>query len=162
MDDIKDFISNILSGNNIEAKETFAELISSRAMDALAERKQEIAQSLFQAEEKQKNNEKSMEEEVENLDEKAVSKQQQKFMGMVYAAKKGMKPASPEVAKAAASMTKKQAKDYAATKHEGLPTKVKQEGALHTAALAGLGGLAGGPVGAAIGAGLGHAASKKP
>jgi hypothetical protein len=53
--------------------------------------------------------------------EKAVSTAQQKFMGMVYAAKKGAKPASPEVAKAAAGMSKKEAKKFAKTKHEGLP-----------------------------------------
>lgn len=58
--------------------------------------------------------------------EKAVSKQQQKFMGMVYAAKKGEKPASPEVAKVAKGMTKKAAKDYASTKHKGLPKKVSE------------------------------------
>lgn len=297
MNDIKDFISNILLGNNVEAKESFNDLVSARAMDALAERKQQIAQTLFQTEEKieeevealeegpvgaalggiagtmlggpvggaigaalghkagnvtssaakktgqavgsaarttgravkkvggvgtgaliggalggpvgaaiggyaghrmtrkeevehideiskstlgsyikkashdvaakgattrkfamdsekQRKDQdyvgarKSMEradktfakswkrregmakavdrltkEDVESIDEKAVSQQQQKFMGMVYAAKKGMEPASPEVAKAAAGMTKKQAKDYAATKHEGLPEK---------------------------------------
>jgi len=65
-------------------------------------------------------------EEVQ-IDEKALSKQQQKFMGMVYAVKKGdMKAPSPEVAKAAESMTKKQAKDFAKTKHEGLP-EVKEQ-----------------------------------
>lgn len=53
--------------------------------------------------------------------EKAVSQSQQKFMGMVYAAKKGAKPASPEVAKVAAGMSKKEAKKFAKTKHEGLP-----------------------------------------
>ena len=57
------------------------------------------------------------------LDEKALSKAQQRFMGAVYAAKKGETPASPEIAKAAAGMTKKQAKDFAGTKHKGLPEK---------------------------------------
>lgn len=58
------------------------------------------------------------------ITEKSVSKQQQKFMGMVYAAKKGEKPASPEVAKVAAGMSKSDAKDFAKTKHKGLPQKV--------------------------------------
>jgi len=62
-----------------------------------------------------------MSEEVEQLDEKAVSKKQQRFMGMVYAAKKGEAPASAEVAKAAAGMSKKDAKDFASTKHKKLP-----------------------------------------
>ena len=57
----------------------------------------------------------------EVLSEKAVSKAQQKFMGMVYAAKKGAPAASPEVAKAAAGMSKGEAKKFAKTKHKGLP-----------------------------------------
>lgn len=61
------------------------------------------------------------------LAEKAVSKAQQKFMGMVYAAKKGGKPASKEVAKVAKGMSKKAAKDYAETKHKGLPEKKKSD-----------------------------------
>ena len=64
--------------------------------------------------------------EGEVLTEKAVSKAQQRFMGMVYAAKKGEKPASPEVAAAAEGMTKKEAKKFAKTKHKGLPGHVKE------------------------------------
>jgi len=56
----------------------------------------------------------------------AVSKAQQRFMGMVHAVKKGdMAAPSPEVAQAAASMKKKDAKDFASTKHKGLPDKIK-------------------------------------
>jgi hypothetical protein len=55
--------------------------------------------------------------------EKAVSKAQQKFMGMVYAAKKGEMPASPEVAKAASGISKKESKKFAKTSHKGLPEK---------------------------------------
>lgn len=58
--------------------------------------------------------------------EKAKSKAQQRFMGMVHAAQKGEKPASKEVAKVAKDMPKKAAKDYAKTKHKGLPEKVKE------------------------------------
>jgi hypothetical protein len=57
------------------------------------------------------------------LSEKSLSRAQQRFMGMVYAAKKGETPASPEVAKAASGMSKKSAKDFAGTKHKGLPEK---------------------------------------
>ena len=54
----------------------------------------------------------------------AVSKAQQRFMGMVYATKKGdMINPSPEVAQAAASMKKSDAKDFASTKHKKLPEK---------------------------------------
>lgn len=62
----------------------------------------------------------------DQLSEKALSKKQQRFMGMVHAAQKGEKPASKEVAKVAKSMSKKAAKDFAKTKHKGLPEKVKK------------------------------------
>lgn len=57
------------------------------------------------------------------INEKAVSKAQQRFMGMVHAAKKGEKPASPEVAKVAKGISSKEAEKYASTKHKGLPEK---------------------------------------
>jgi hypothetical protein len=47
-------------------------------------------------------------------------------MGMVHAAQKGERPASGAVAKVAKSMGKKDAEDFAATKHKGLPEKVKE------------------------------------
>ena len=61
------------------------------------------------------------------MSEKAVSKAQQKFMGMVHAAQKGEKPASKAVADVAKSMKKKDAKDFASTKHKGLPDKVEED-----------------------------------
>ena len=67
-----------------------------------------------------------IDEAAENLLEKSVSKKQQKFMGMVHAAKKGEKPASKEVAKTAKGMSKKDAEDFASTKHKGLPEKKKK------------------------------------
>ena len=63
--------------------------------------------------------------EEEPIAEKAVSKKQQKFMGMVHAAQKGEKPASKAVGKVAKSMGKKDAEDFAKTKHKGLPEKAK-------------------------------------
>ena len=65
-------------------------------------------------------------DESEQVTEKAVSKAQQKFMGMVHSAQKGGKAASPEVAKVAKGMSKKAAKDYASTKHKGLPQHVNE------------------------------------
>jgi hypothetical protein len=57
----------------------------------------------------------------------AQSKAQQRFMGMVHAAQKGdMENPSPEVSKAADSMSDKDAKDFASTKHKGLPDHVKE------------------------------------
>jgi len=56
----------------------------------------------------------------------AVSKAQQKFMGMVYKCKTTGECASEAVKKAAASMTEEEAKDFAATKRKGLPAKVAE------------------------------------
>ena len=63
------------------------------------------------------------------VDEKAVSKKQQRFMGMVHATQKGEKAPSREVAKVAKGMGKKDAEDFAATKHKGLPEKKKSDDA---------------------------------
>ena len=55
----------------------------------------------------------------------AVSRAQQKFFGIVRAIQKGeMAPTTPETAKAAATMKKKDVKDFASTKHKELPDKV--------------------------------------
>ncbi len=62
---------------------------------------------------------------VLELKEKAVSKKQQRFFGMVRAAQKGEGAASPEVAKVAGEISRKDAKDFAKTKHKGLPEKKK-------------------------------------
>jgi len=63
------------------------------------------------------------------LAEKAVSQQQQKFMGMVHALQKGkkIKGASLELKKVARTMKKSDAKDFAKTKHAGLPKKVSED-----------------------------------
>jgi hypothetical protein len=71
-------------------------------------------------------------EAEQSLAEKAVSQQQQKFMGMVHAMQKGkkIKGASPELKKVAHTMGKKDAKDFASTKHKGLPKKVGEQQAV--------------------------------
>ena len=62
------------------------------------------------------------------MGEAAVSQQQQKFMGMVYAYKKGEMPnASDEVKKAAEGMTMKEVEKYASTKHAKLPKKIEEK-----------------------------------
>ena len=64
----------------------------------------------------------------EPLEEKAVSKKQQRFMGMVHAAQKGeIEDPSPEVKKVAKSMKKKSVEDFAGTKHKGLPEKKRKK-----------------------------------
>ena len=60
----------------------------------------------------------------EVLHEKSVSKKQQRFFGMVRATQKGeTKAPSSEVARVASSIKKSDAKDFAKTKHKGLPEK---------------------------------------
>ena len=57
----------------------------------------------------------------------SVSKQQQKFFGVVKAMQKGDIPKKGSAGKAAKSMSKDDVDDYASTKHKGLPKKVKRE-----------------------------------
>ena len=60
----------------------------------------------------------------------SVSKQQQKFIGIVRAIQKGDAPASnfsKDARDAAKDMSKSDVKKFAKTKHKGLPKKVKQE-----------------------------------
>lgn len=56
----------------------------------------------------------------------AKSKSQQRFMGMVHKCQKSGDCASPAVEKAAKGMKKKDVKDFAETKHKGLPKKVTE------------------------------------
>ena len=61
------------------------------------------------------------------LSEKAVSKKQQRFFGMVRAAQKGeMEDPSPEITKVASTVSKSDVKKMASTKHKGLPEKVSE------------------------------------
>ena len=63
-----------------------------------------------------------------NIQEKAESVAQQKLMGMALAYKRGEMPeASEEVKKLASSMSEKQLRDFAKTKHSGLPQHVQKE-----------------------------------
>ena len=68
-------------------------------------------------------------ESKDYVTEKSVSKSQQRFFGMVRATQKGeTKAPSSEVARVASSIKKSDAKDFAKTKHKGLPEKkVKKE-----------------------------------
>ena len=70
---------------------------------------------------------------VLELSEKAKSRAQQRFFGMVRATQKGeMDSPSSEVAQAAASISTTDVKKFAKTKHKGLPEKKKvEEGSLH-------------------------------
>jgi hypothetical protein len=67
------------------------------------------------------------------LNEKSYSKTQQRLFGYAYAIKKEgedsdkYKEAPDEVKKLADSMSLKKLKDYASTKHKGLPEKKKKD-----------------------------------
>lgn len=66
----------------------------------------------------------------EILDEKATSEQQQKLFGLALSVKRGETPrseASAEVLKIVDSMSEKKIRDFAKTKHEGIPKKVEEE-----------------------------------
>jgi hypothetical protein len=65
------------------------------------------------------------------LNEKAVSKAQQRAAGIALAAKKkGEKPAGSGAAAQMADMSKKDLEDFAGTKHKGLPDKKTDESGL--------------------------------
>ena len=57
--------------------------------------------------------------------EKALSKKQQQFFGIVRGMQKGNTPKSGKAGQAAKEMTKKDVKDFASTKHKGLKNKVE-------------------------------------
>jgi len=64
------------------------------------------------------------------LQEKAVSKQQQKIMGLALSVKKGDTPkskVSKKVKDMSKEMSKKDLEDFASTKHKGLPKKVEEK-----------------------------------
>jgi hypothetical protein len=63
------------------------------------------------------------------ISEKAESKQQQKIFGLALSVKRGKTPrseVSADVLKMVDSMTEKQIRDFAKTKHKGLPKKVDE------------------------------------
>ena len=70
--------------------------------------------------------------EIDDIEliEKAESEQQQKLFGLALSVKRGQtsrSEASPEVLKIVDSMSEKKIRDFAKTKHEGIPKKVKEE-----------------------------------
>ena len=68
-------------------------------------------------------------DDQEPVAEKAVSKKQQRFMGMAHAMQKGEKisGAGKELKKVAKTMKKGDVEDFAKTKHKGLPEKAKSK-----------------------------------
>lgn len=73
---------------------------------------------------------KELEEETGVIKEKAKSKAQQRFFGIVKALQLGEIPpskASKKARKAAKDMSKKDVDDFASTKHKGIPEKVEED-----------------------------------
>ena len=70
------------------------------------------------------------------LSEKAKSRAQQRLMGAVLNAKRTGEASTPEVAKLALTMKTSDVKDFASTKHKGLPEKKKIEEVAFLAGLA--------------------------
>jgi hypothetical protein len=69
-------------------------------------------------------------EEYEEIQEKAVSEQQQKLFGLALSIKRGetsREKASPEVLKIVDDMSEKEIRKYAATSHEGIPEKLSEK-----------------------------------
>jgi hypothetical protein len=66
-------------------------------------------------------------DEEEDINEKAISKKQQEFFGIVRAMQKGDLPKKGKAGKVSKEISKKDAEDFAETKHKGLPTRVKKE-----------------------------------
>lgn len=62
--DIKDFINASVEGNAVQAQQALTDMLSAKAMDALATRKTEIAQSLYNGKEVQVASEEQPAEEV--------------------------------------------------------------------------------------------------
>ena len=65
------------------------------------------------------------------VNEKAVSKQQQKIMGLALSVKRGdtsKSKVSKKVQDMSKEMSKKDLKDFASTKHKGLPKKAEKKG----------------------------------
>jgi len=76
---------------------------------------------------------KSMKSESYQLTEKSESEQQQKLFGLALSVKRGTTPrseVSSAVLKIVDTLTEKQIRDFAKTKHEGIPKKVTKEEAI--------------------------------
>ena len=112
---------------NVASSQQKAKSSQSDARSVFAKRAQAVAKASHKAKERA-----SISKEIDRKvaaatqSEEAVSKKQQRFMGAVLNAKRTGNASTPEVAKAACGMKTKDVKDFASTKHKGLPEKKKQ------------------------------------
>ena len=119
-------------------------LKTGRKMFTIPDEERSAAAARLKEKARKKREEKVKKEELEILEgscgsskkkkktykEEAESKAQQRLMGLALSVKRGDTPMSsvtPQVAKMAREMKEKDLKDFAGTKHDGLPEKVKKE-----------------------------------
>ena len=67
--DIQDIINNIAAGENLDAKEGLENVLSTKAFDALQNRKQEIASALYAGQDETSENDAESEEENEEIEQ---------------------------------------------------------------------------------------------
>ena len=119
-------------------------LKTGRKMFTIPDEERSAAAARLKEKARKKREEKVKKEELEILEgscgsskkkkktykEEAESKAQQRLMGLALSVKRGDTPMSsvtPQVARMAREMKEKDLKDFAGTKHDGLPEKVKKE-----------------------------------
>jgi hypothetical protein len=119
-----------------DVKEGYGEpdekLVTGRKMFTIPDAEKSAAAARLKEKARKKREEKMKEEvKVETpVVEEAESKSQQRLMGLALSVKRGDTPMSsvtPQVVKMAREMKEKDLKDFAGTKHDGLPEKVKSE-----------------------------------
>jgi hypothetical protein len=67
--DIQDIINNIAAGENLDAKEGLENVLSTKAFDALQDRKQEIASALYAGQDETSEDDAETEEENEEIEQ---------------------------------------------------------------------------------------------
>jgi hypothetical protein len=67
--DIQNIINSIAAGENLDAKEGLENVLSTKAFDALQDRKQEIASALYAGQDQTSENDAEAEEENEEIEQ---------------------------------------------------------------------------------------------
>ena len=113
--DVSKILSQLKKGTNEQA--TFEDVVDHVLEKILDKEDGEYQRSIV----------KPIKMKEEELDEKATSKAQQRYFGMLKKCKEDGDCADAEMRSKANKMTTKQIDDFAGTKHKGLPSKVKNE-----------------------------------
>ena len=128
--DVNENLDDKRRANVQKQKQQSAQTVASaqKSQDSVRQTFARRAQAVAKAKQKAKDRE-NLSREIDRKvaaatqSEEAVSKKQQRFMGAVLNAKRTGNASTPEVAKAACGMKTKDVKDFASTKHKGLPEK---------------------------------------